>query len=224
MRLTLLILLITLVSCGLPKQQGSSSSTSVVKLSAAMEQARSLNASELALATEVCNAFKYKRINYPSTFMGYFFKFQNEQYVCTQATPQSYLITSQLVGDQYLTTDAGDYFKNIETDSNGILSTICTSLASSMVPSNSELVGLNSLRQFSFEKNSDSAVVVGAVYGTKVDGATAFTSYKSDQLLVLISSSSVPSFRGMVTERRTREVCASGSTNAEKSLYSVFSP
>jgi len=221
MRVAKIVILVLLLSCGQQKR-GSSSAENFIRLGSAISAPRQLNDSELSLVVEVCNSFKFKRLNFPSTLMGHLFKFKSEEHVCENTTTQMSAIVAQLVGDQFLTADPGNFSKNLETDTNGLLSTMCASVFSSVIPSNSELLDINSIRQFSFDKNNETTIMVTALYGKKTGEAKVFTSYKSDQMLVTYISTTSPSWRGMVTERKTMEVCPVGSAMGEKSLYTKF--
>lgn len=223
MRPIFLILIINLIGCGLPKQQKSFSEPPL-RLSISMEAERPLTKDELELASDVCNAFRYKRLNYSSVFLGYLYKFTSEEQGCEEASPQIYNVTAQLLVNKFYSYDIGSYFKEFETDTVGLLANICTAIDNNVVPSNSELINSTNIRQFSFTKGDSDEILVGVVYGVKSVNAPVFTGFKSDQMLVLVNSDTQPSWLGMVMERKTREVCSltASTLYKEKTLYSVF--
>lgn len=218
--LGLMFLFCFLVSCGQMKGEGSGSST--LRFGEAIKSSEKLGTDEQALATEVCNAFKYKRLNFPNNYFGYTYKFDVTEQACDKPALTSNRVTAQLMAEQFVSSYAGDFHKTLETDVSGVLGSLCASLNSGIIPLNTEAVSLDTVRQFAFVKTSEADIKLTLTYAKRADVSSPYLSFKGDELLVNYANGAA--FRGMVVDRRTSEACPQGSVQGLKLLRTIFSP
>lgn len=220
-QLVVILILCSLSACGMPKSS-SDTSKSLVSYGAAMSAPASLKDAELAAMTEICNALKFKRLNFQALHFGYTYKFDVNELACDQSQYKTTRVTASLVGDQFISSYTGSYHKSLETDSVGLLATVCSSLLNGVVPLNTEVTGLNTARQLSATSVGEGVIAVDVLYAERADSSSKYFIKSSDELKIVYNSSATPSWRGMVVSRKTSEPCASGSTQAYKVLDSQF--
>ena len=212
-------LCLLLLSCeNLLESKRSSETQDTPYVNMPLKTNRLLNETEIPIAKAICSAFEYKRLNFISDFFSTQFLFNIKQTGCTSTYSTSDIIYTQISGNlQFVSNYSGNFFEDIQTDEDGFLQNICTSLDLDKIPYNSEIHGYNQIRQFSFQQIDQNLAKFFVAIGPQKASAAMVYEY-----IVQIANFNTPSTLGLVHGVMLTEKCPVNSIKSQKYLSSTL--
>lgn len=224
--LVLLVLMGSLASCGYDKS-GTQSSDVLGFSSAALKGGVPLSDGEMAVALRVCFAFRTKRTKFSVEMLGNTFDFNYIAKDC-QGKEDHKSFSAQLMQQsstqplRYQSSFSGPYISEVQTDINGYLSGLCSSVLAGETPLNTREID-NNLYEYRFQSSVSGGDMVSVTIGSKVNPTdSAPTVMQKVTLDVLTNATSSGNYQGMVTEATRYIPCDTTNSGRSKSYKQVF--
>lgn len=234
-KMQFIALSVCLAACGLKVDgggaaPGNGSQGVTSKVGQSLKASSRLDASnnETATAITVCNALKFKHDNLPGQLGVRRLRFANTETSCLGSanTSQTFEVGLSPEMKEYLSSYTGDYFKTIETETDGNLAFICRPLLDprSAAPSNQIRLSATEIMEVSFAPGTPTTHQVALHKATlSADNATyIYNETTIYEIPIVCPAGSNPCLNGLVARGTRTKTCPPGSKNSQSILDSQF--
>lgn len=214
----LLFLLFPSLGCGIDlSQEGTTQQENMSFSKEALSGGKSLEESEVAIALRICYAFRSKRSQFKAEFLGKSFDYSYLYRDCEdkEETDSFSATLSQNSSDGALlfnSSFSGNYRRDVQTDTHGLLKEICTDVLSGETPLNSKEIE-NELYEYDFrhlESSKDRAILkIGHKESTQSEEPRVFKKVIFD---ILTGSTMESTVKGMVIKSKVYLRCENSSS------------